>query len=95
MLRAMAAVMFVVQRCIPHWSRVLTLVALVRVRKQLSRLALRVLLPRLQILIRMLPELALMHYVQQVLKLLLMCWQTKCLLNLRHICIIAAQVAPS
>jgi hypothetical protein len=69
----MAAVMFVVQRCIPHWSRALTLVALVRVQTQLFRLALRALWLQLRILIRMLPELALMHYVQQVLKLLLMC----------------------
>jgi len=95
MLRAMAAVMFVVQHCIPHWSRALTLVEPGHVPKQLFLLVFRALLPQLQILIRMLPELALMHYVQQVLKLLLMCWQTKCLLNLRHICIIAAQVAHS
>jgi hypothetical protein len=64
----MAAAMFVVQRCIPHWSRVHTLVALVHVPKQLFRLALRALLRELQILIRMLPELALTHCVQQELK---------------------------
>jgi hypothetical protein len=65
--------MFVVQRCIQHWSRAHTLVELVRVRKQLFLPALHALLLQLQILIRMLLELALMHYVQQVLKLLLMC----------------------
>jgi hypothetical protein len=62
MLLAMAAVMFVAQRCIPHWSRVLTLVALVRVPKQLFLQALRALLLQLQTLIRMLLELALRHY---------------------------------
>jgi len=56
--------MFVAQRCIPHWSRAPTLVEQVRVPKQLSRLALRALLPQSQILIRMSPELALMHCVQ-------------------------------
>jgi hypothetical protein len=92
MLRAMAAVMFVAQRCIPHWNRALTLVELVRVPKQLFLPALRALLPQSQILIRMSPELALTHCVQQVLKLLLMCWQTRCLHNLRRTCIIVAQV---
>jgi hypothetical protein len=42
MLRVMAAAMFAVQRCIPHWSRAHTLVELVRVPKQLSLLVLRV-----------------------------------------------------
>jgi len=93
MLRVMAVAMFVVQRCIPHWSRVHTLVEQVRVPKQLFLLALRALWLQLQILIRMLPELALMHCVQQVLKFLLMCWQMKYLCNLRRICIIAALVA--
>jgi hypothetical protein len=51
MLRALAAVKFVGQRCIPHWSRVLTLVALVRVQTQLFRLALRALWLQLRILI--------------------------------------------
>jgi hypothetical protein len=88
----MAAVMFVAQRCIQHWNRALTLVALVRVRKQLFLPALHALLLQLQILIRRLLELALTHYAQQVLKLLLMCWQMKCLRNLRRICIIVVQV---
>jgi hypothetical protein len=78
MLLAMAAVMFVVQRCIQHWSRALTLVALVRARKQLFLPALRALLLQLQTLIHTLLELALMHCVQQELKLLLMFWQMKC-----------------
>jgi hypothetical protein len=95
MLRAMAAVMFVAQRCIPHWNRALTLVELVRVPKQLFLLALRALLLQLRILIRMLLGLALMHYVQLVRKLLLMCWQMKCLRNLRRIYIIAVPVARS
>jgi hypothetical protein len=68
MLRVMATVTFVAQRCIPHWNRVHTLAELVRVPKQLSLLALRALLPQLQILIRRLPELALTHCVQQELK---------------------------
>jgi hypothetical protein len=93
MLRAMAAVMFVGQRCIPHWSRALTLVEPGHVPKQLFLLAFRALLPQLQILIRMLLELALTHCARQVLKLLLMCWQTKCLHNLRRIYIIAVPVA--
>jgi hypothetical protein len=68
MLPAMAVVMFVAQRCTPHWSRVHTLVEQVLVPKQLSLLALRALLPQLQILIRMLQALALMLCVQQELK---------------------------
>jgi hypothetical protein len=43
----------------------------------------------------MLLEQALMHCVQQVLKLLLMCWQMKCPRNLRRTYIIAAQGARS
>jgi hypothetical protein len=42
MLRAMAAVMFAVQRYIPHWSRALTLVELGRAPKQLFLPVLRV-----------------------------------------------------
>jgi hypothetical protein len=42
MLRVMAAAMFAVQRCIPHWSRALIPVEQVRVPKQLSLLVLRV-----------------------------------------------------
>jgi hypothetical protein len=95
MLRAMVVVIFVVQRCIPHWNRALTLVEQVRVPKQLFLLALRVLLLQLRILIRMSPELVLMHCAVPELKLLLMCWQTKYLHNLRRICIIAVRVARS
>jgi hypothetical protein len=61
MLRVKAAVMSAAQRCIPHWSRVHTLVALVRVQTQLFLQALCALLLRLRILIHMLPELALMY----------------------------------
>jgi hypothetical protein len=91
MLRAMAVAMFVVQRCIPHWSRVLTLVALAHVPQQLFLQVLRALWLQLRILIHTLQELAFPHCVQQELKLLLMCWLTKYLHNLRHICIIVAQ----
>jgi hypothetical protein len=68
MLRAMAVVIFVVQRCTPPWSRVHTLVALGRVPKQLFLPALRALLPQLQILIHTLQVQAFMHCVQQALK---------------------------
>jgi hypothetical protein len=95
MLPAIAAVMFVAQRCIPHWNRALTLVELVRVRRQLFLPALRALLLQSQILIRMLQVLGLMHCVPQVLKLLLMCWPMKYPPNLRRICIIVAQVVRS
>jgi hypothetical protein len=93
MLRATAAVMFAGQRCTQRWSRALTLVELGHVPKQLFLLVFRALLPQLQILIRMLLELALTHCARQVLKLLLMCWPTKCLHNLRRIYIIAVPVA--
>jgi hypothetical protein len=73
MLRAMAAVMFVGQRCIPHWNRAPTQVEPGHVPKQLFLLVFRALLPQLQILIRMLLELALTHCALQVLKLLQMC----------------------
>jgi hypothetical protein len=86
----MVVVIFVVQRCTPPWNRALTVVEQVRVPKQLFLLALRALLPQSQILIHMLLGLALMHYVQQVLKLLPMCWPTKYLRSLRRICIIVA-----
>jgi hypothetical protein len=88
----MVVVIFVVQRCTPPWNRALTLVEQVRVPKQLFLLALRALLPQLQIPICMLPELALTPCVPQVLKLLPMCWPTKYLRSLRPICIIAVQV---
>jgi hypothetical protein len=78
MLRAMAAVIFVEQRCIPHWNRVHTLVAQDHVQTQSFLQVLRVLLLQLQTLIHRLLELVLMHCVPQELKLLLMFWQMKC-----------------
>jgi hypothetical protein len=86
MLRAMAAVTFVAQRCIPLWSRAHTLDEQVRAPKQSFLLELHALLRQLQIPIHMLQELALMLCVQRVLKLLLMYWPMKCLHNLRRIC---------
>jgi len=74
MLRVMVAVMFAAQPCIPHWSRVHTLVAQVRVRKQSFLPGLHVLLQQLQTQIHKLPELALTPCVPQELELLLMCW---------------------
>jgi hypothetical protein len=65
MLRAMAAVTFEVQHCIPLWNRAHTLVALVHAPTQFYLQVLHVLLLQLRTLIHMLQELVLMHCVPQ------------------------------